>query len=181
MFRPERRVRPSRWQRLTPSAARIACASASHRRVEPSTSVNKNVTTPEGAAAAGADTPAESHNRRAPTCHIGGIQPRPPPRGAYSSGAFSRWICHRVPWHIRHGNEIRDQLSGLVGGHGVERRSQKPHNPQNPHNPLANSWKSGEKWLFPRGFTASKLPLHDHQTNRAVRTGTDGLWLLLHG
>src|SRR6516164_11025699 len=46
----------------TTSAARIACASASHRRVEPSTSVNRNVTTPEGAAAAGgADTPAESH------------------------------------------------------------------------------------------------------------------------
>src|ERR1700756_4663061 len=32
----------------TTSAARIACASDSHRRVEPSTSVNKNVTTPEG-------------------------------------------------------------------------------------------------------------------------------------
>jgi hypothetical protein len=29
--------------------------------------VNRNVTTPEGAAAAGADTPAESHNRHAPT------------------------------------------------------------------------------------------------------------------
>jgi hypothetical protein len=59
------------------SAARIPSASASHRRVEPSTSVNKNVTTPEGAAAAGADTPAESHNRHAPTRHIGGIRPRP--------------------------------------------------------------------------------------------------------
>jgi hypothetical protein len=44
-------------------AFRIPSASASHRRVEPSTSVNKNVTTPEGAAAGGADTPAESHNR----------------------------------------------------------------------------------------------------------------------
>src|SRR5271163_3044874 len=31
------------------SAARIASASASHRRVEPSTSVNRNVTTPDGA------------------------------------------------------------------------------------------------------------------------------------
>ena len=39
------------------SAARIPSASASHRRVEPSTSVNKNVTTPEGA-----DTSAECHN-----------------------------------------------------------------------------------------------------------------------
>src|SRR5271165_2264875 len=56
------------------SAALIAAASASHRRVEPSTSVNKNVTTPEGAAAGGADTPAESHNRRAPTSYIGGIR-----------------------------------------------------------------------------------------------------------
>ena len=56
-------------------AARIASASASHRRVEPSTSVKRNVTTPEGAAAAGADTPAESHNRPAPTLHIAGIRP----------------------------------------------------------------------------------------------------------
>jgi hypothetical protein len=31
--------------------------------VEPSTSVNRKVTTPEGAAARSADTPAESHNR----------------------------------------------------------------------------------------------------------------------
>jgi limonene-1,2-epoxide hydrolase len=47
----------------------------------PDASVNKNVTTPEGAAAAGsADTPAESHNRPAHTSHIGGIRPRPPPR-----------------------------------------------------------------------------------------------------
>jgi hypothetical protein len=51
------------------SAARIPSASASHRRVDPSTSVNKNVTTPEGAVAA--DTPAESHNRPASTSHIG--------------------------------------------------------------------------------------------------------------
>src|SRR5277367_3137532 len=45
------------------SAARISSASASHRRVEPSTSVNKNVTTPEGAAATGADTPAAFHKQ----------------------------------------------------------------------------------------------------------------------
>ena len=51
-------------------------ASASHRRVEPSMSVNKNVTTPEGAAARSADTPAESHNRYAPTWHFAGIRPR---------------------------------------------------------------------------------------------------------
>jgi hypothetical protein len=35
--------------------------------------VNRNVTTPEGAAAAGADTPAECHNRYAATLHIAGI------------------------------------------------------------------------------------------------------------
>src|SRR6202044_409096 len=39
------------------SATRIPSASASHRRVEPSTSVNRNVTTPEGAG-----TSAECHN-----------------------------------------------------------------------------------------------------------------------
>jgi hypothetical protein len=35
--------------------------------------VNKNVTTPEGAAAAGAGTPAQCHNRYAATLHIAGI------------------------------------------------------------------------------------------------------------
>jgi hypothetical protein len=66
----------------TTSAASIACASASHRRVEPSTSVNRNVTTPEGAAAAGsADTPAECHMRHAATLHIEGTRPRATPRG----------------------------------------------------------------------------------------------------
>ncbi len=62
------------FQPVTASATRIPSASDSHRRVEPSTSVNKNVTTPEGAAAAAADTPAECHNRRAPTSHIGRIR-----------------------------------------------------------------------------------------------------------
>ena len=37
--------------------------------------VNKNVTTPEAAAAASADTPAESHNRHAPSWHFVGIRP----------------------------------------------------------------------------------------------------------
>ena len=54
-------------------ADRIPSASASHRRVEPSTSVNKNVTTPEGATAAAADTSSESHSRHAATSQIGGI------------------------------------------------------------------------------------------------------------
>jgi hypothetical protein len=38
------------------SAERMVSASDSHRRVEPSMSVNRNVTTPDGA-----DTQAESH------------------------------------------------------------------------------------------------------------------------
>ena len=49
-------------------AGRMPFASASHRRVEPSTSVNRNVTTPEGAG-----TPAQCHNRYAATLHIAGI------------------------------------------------------------------------------------------------------------
>src|SRR5262249_45428396 len=82
------------------SAARIACASASHRRVEPSTSVNRKVTTPEGAAAAAADTPAESHNRPAPTTHIGGIRPRHPyaelRRSALPVGRIAAAIWHML-------------------------------------------------------------------------------------
>ena len=83
----------------TTSAARIACASASHRRVEPSTSVNKNVTTPEGAAAAVADTLAESHTRHAPTSWIGGI--RPPDTDAPRHGA-ARYQYRIAPaiWHM---------------------------------------------------------------------------------
>ena len=41
-------------------AARMACVSASHRRVEPWISVNKNVTTPEGGAPS--DTRTGCHN-----------------------------------------------------------------------------------------------------------------------
>ena len=47
----------SSWVRR---AARIASASDSHRRVDPSISVNKNVTTCEGGPPS--DTPAECHN-----------------------------------------------------------------------------------------------------------------------
>ncbi len=67
-------------------AARIASASDSHRRVDPSTSVNRNVTTPEGAAAPAADTHAESHTRPAATWHIGGIRPNHPRPEARHSG-----------------------------------------------------------------------------------------------
>ena len=56
-------ISPRNTSSWAASAARMPSASASHRRVEPSTSVNRNVTTPEGAAARSADTPAESHNR----------------------------------------------------------------------------------------------------------------------
>ena len=58
-------IAPRNTSSWAASAARIPSASASHRRVEPSTSVNKNVTTPAGAAARSADTPAESHNGQA--------------------------------------------------------------------------------------------------------------------
>ena len=40
--------------------------------------MNRNVTTPEGAAAAGAGTPAECHNRHAARLHIAGIRPQTP-------------------------------------------------------------------------------------------------------
>ena len=43
--------RPRNTSSCAASATRIASASASHRRVEPSTSVNRNVTTPEGGTA----------------------------------------------------------------------------------------------------------------------------------
>jgi hypothetical protein len=64
-----------RWRSSTPSVRPPARWLTGCRRVcgrfprqRPSTSMNKNVTTPEGAAAAGgADTPAESHNRRTVT------------------------------------------------------------------------------------------------------------------
>ena len=59
------------------SATRIASASASHRRVEPSTSVNRNVTTPEGAAAAGADTRRISQQTRSYLAHRRNPAPSP--------------------------------------------------------------------------------------------------------
>jgi hypothetical protein len=68
---------PSIAERNTSSCAarafRIKSASASHRRVDPSTSVNKNVTTPEGAAAA--DTLTGFHTQRSPTSYISGSDP----------------------------------------------------------------------------------------------------------
>src|ERR1700688_1603501 len=57
------------------SATRIASASVSHRRVEPSTSVNRNVTTPEGADAGSADTHAGGPKEHSPTSNIGGSGP----------------------------------------------------------------------------------------------------------
>ena len=83
--------RPRNTSSWAASAFRMPSASASHRRVEPSTSVNRNVTTPEGAAAAGADTPAESHNRHAVTpCRV-------------HSRIASRASCAQHPeWHNWH-------------------------------------------------------------------------------
>ena len=103
------------------SATRIPSASASHRRVEPSTSVNKNVTSPEGAAAAGADTPAESHNRRAPTCHIGGIQPRPPPRGAaWMRGRVRSWPqIESIPAVLRNALQDHSQKISRASDSGL--------------------------------------------------------------
>ena len=57
----------------TASAARISSAFASHRRVDPSTSVNRKVTTPEGAAAA--NTLTGFRKERAATSNITGIGP----------------------------------------------------------------------------------------------------------
>jgi transposase InsO family protein len=52
-------------------AARMPSASVSHRRVEPSISVNRNVTTPEGGAPA--DTRTGFHKERGPTSNIVGL------------------------------------------------------------------------------------------------------------
>jgi hypothetical protein len=60
-------------------AARIAAASASHRRVDPSISVNRNVTTPEGAAAADTRTGCHTEPRR--NSNITGL-PRPQSSGS---------------------------------------------------------------------------------------------------
>ena len=81
------------------SATRIPSASFSHRRVEPSTSVNRNVTSPEGAAAGSADTPAESHNRCAPTSHIGGSGRRHPRPEARRSAVHVGRIPASI-WHM---------------------------------------------------------------------------------
>ena len=106
----------------TASANRMAPASASHRRVEPSTSVNKNVTTPEGAAAGGADTPAESHTRQAPTSHIAGIRSRN--RRPEARRSASRWpdrsgdIAH-AGWPPGRPSKSR-VTPAAVGGRGFE-------------------------------------------------------------
>ena len=87
------------------SANRISSGSASHRRVEPSTSVNKNVTTPEGAAAGGADIPAESHSRHAVTpCPV-------------DSRIASRASCAKHPkWHNWHIGTAVPKQSRCLGG-----------------------------------------------------------------
>jgi hypothetical protein len=103
------------------NAARIASASASHRRVEPSTSVNKNVTTPEGAATAAADTPAESHNRPAPTTRIGGIRIRKPTPEALIARARHRGHRLRVAVSARQSS----RLSGLIGQADAAKRFAK--------------------------------------------------------
>ncbi len=58
-------------------AARIASASASHRRVEPSISVNRNVTTPKEQPPDERTPPQNLTTRHAPTSYIGGSGPDP--------------------------------------------------------------------------------------------------------
>ena len=70
------------------SAVRIASASASHRRVEPSTSVNRNVTTPEGAA------PVMASPR--PTSYVPRSQAFSPCRGS-DPGIRDKGRRHREP------------------------------------------------------------------------------------
>jgi hypothetical protein len=91
-------IAPRSTKSCAASATRIASASASHRRVEPSTSVNRNVTTPEGAAAGGADTPAECHNRDGLTLNIVRIRQRHP-RLSGRSADPRRSISRRRRWH----------------------------------------------------------------------------------
>jgi hypothetical protein len=91
--------------------------------VDPSTSVNKNVTTPEGAAAAAADTPAESHNRHAPTSHIGAIPPDTPPPEAgvarYPSAGWQR--RYRTSW-LAGGDTILTCAMLMMGAGQYSRR-----------------------------------------------------------
>ena len=59
------------------------------------TSVNRNVTTPEGAAAEGADTHAESHTEHRPTSNIAAIQPATPhtPEGLMKRALTASSFC----------------------------------------------------------------------------------------
>src|SRR4029077_5134608 len=72
------------------SATRISSASASHRRVEPSTSVNRNVTTPEGAAAVMA---SPRPRRYAPRSQVFS-----PCRGSDPDSRDRRWRRHGLPY-----------------------------------------------------------------------------------
>ena len=82
------------------SATRIASASVSHRRVEPSTSVNRNVTTPEGAAAAGSGHPRRiSQQTRSYLAHRRNPAQTPRPearRSALPGGRIAAAIWHML-------------------------------------------------------------------------------------
>jgi hypothetical protein len=87
-------------------------ASASHRRVEPSTSVNRNVTTPEGAG-----TSAECHN------------------GPCSLAKFEHSAQISMPWHSitindqdakKHSGNILETLISTYIKQILTRRPEKP-------------------------------------------------------
>jgi Bacterial protein of unknown function (DUF899) len=96
MYPPCASIAPCSTSSWAASATRIPSASASHRRVEPSTSVNRNVTTPEGAAARSADTTAESHTDR--------LRPR---TSADRSGPVTGYTCFET-------NFRESQMSSLM-------------------------------------------------------------------
>jgi hypothetical protein len=107
------------WQIRAVLGTRIASASASHRRVEPSTSVKRNVTTPEGGPPA--DTRTGSHNRHPHSpASMSSISRRipdgcPPPCLRVSALATSR--------KSRMGREVAGARQGRRGDNLSSRRS----------------------------------------------------------
>ena len=75
------------------TAARIAFASSSHRRVEPSTSVNKNVTTPDGAPTVMASGGTGSPEQMPVTTILG-----PPDPGSPDRPSIAMFSCQAPPW-----------------------------------------------------------------------------------
>jgi hypothetical protein len=77
----------------------MASASASHRRVDPSTSVNRNVTTPDGAAAADTLTGCHKERRRTlnndgPVLGDGQLRQTLSHMAGGDADAAAKWIEH---------------------------------------------------------------------------------------